>query len=171
MSQRHDAPVIPGFTFVKHIGSGGFADVFLFEQHLPARKVAVKVLAATAPGEAVLDQFHAEANVMAQLSGHSAIVAIHAADVSSDSRPYIVMEYCPPPTHRADQPRRGSGDGHPDRRCRRDRPPRRHSSSRRQAAQHPHQQLRRTEAHRLRHRRCRLQRGGVIRHVGAVVPA
>jgi hypothetical protein len=98
MSQRHDAPVIPGFTFVKHIGSGGFADVFLFEQHLPARKVAVKVLAATAPGEAVLDQFQAEANVMAQLSGHSAIVAIHAADVSSDSRPYIVMEYCPPPT-------------------------------------------------------------------------
>ena len=26
------APVIPGFAFVEHLGSGGFADVFLYEQ-------------------------------------------------------------------------------------------------------------------------------------------
>ena len=26
------APLIPGFTFVEHLGSGGFADVFLYRE-------------------------------------------------------------------------------------------------------------------------------------------
>ena len=45
-----------------------------------------------------LEQFRAEANVMAQLSGLSSIVEIYSADVAADARPYLVMEYCPPPT-------------------------------------------------------------------------
>lgn len=96
MSERRAAPAIPGLTLIEHIGSGGFADVYLYEQEFPARKVAVKVLHAAESDEA-LSQFYAEANVMAQLSGHPAIVSIHAADVADDGRPYIVMEYCPPP--------------------------------------------------------------------------
>ncbi|MEI2714945.1 MAG: protein kinase [Nocardioides sp.] len=91
-------PAISGLTFVRHLGSGGFADVFLYEQHRPTRPVAVKVLKTAATNDEVLAQFNAEANVMAQLSGHPSIVAIYAADVSVDGRPYLVMEYCPPPT-------------------------------------------------------------------------
>jgi hypothetical protein len=89
-------PQIPGFSVLAPIGTGGFADVYLYQQALPSRRVAVKVLreAADAIGR---DQFYAEANVMAQLSGHPSIVPIHEADVSSDGRPYLVMEYCPPP--------------------------------------------------------------------------
>lgn len=98
MTTSTDAPTIVGYTYVKHIGTGGFADVHLYEQHLPARKVAVKVLRDPGSDAAVLAQFHAEANLMAQLSGHSSIVGIIAADVSDDGRPYLVMEYCPPPT-------------------------------------------------------------------------
>lgn len=96
MAERRSAPAIPGLDLVEHIGSGGFADVYLYEQKFPSRKVAVKVLH-TAESDEALSQFYAEANVMAQLSGHPAIVSIHAADVAEDGRPYIVMEYCPPP--------------------------------------------------------------------------
>ena len=37
-------PVLSGFQYVRPLGTGGFADVFLFEQHMPRRPVAVKVL-------------------------------------------------------------------------------------------------------------------------------
>lgn len=89
-------PEIPGFTFVEPIGTGGFADVFLYRQQLPARQVAVKVLREST-SKVGRDQFHAEANVMAQLSSHPSIVSIHQADVSADGRAFLVMEYCPPP--------------------------------------------------------------------------
>ena len=39
-------PSCPGYTYVRLLGSGGFTDVFLYEQQLPRRKVAVKVLLA-----------------------------------------------------------------------------------------------------------------------------
>lgn len=89
-------PNLPGFTFVQPIGQGGFADVFLYEQRLPNRRVAVKVLKRGADG-ARLDMFHAEANVMAQLSSHPSIMPIYQADVSAEGHPYLVMEYCPGP--------------------------------------------------------------------------
>ncbi len=90
-------PQLPGFTFVEVLGSGGFADVYLFEQHLPRRKVAVKVLLPEKMAGASTEQFAAEANVMALLSTHPAIVTIYQAGVSDDHRPYLVMEYCPKP--------------------------------------------------------------------------
>ena len=43
------APVIPGFAFVEHLGSGGFADVFLYEQQWPRQRVAVKVVRPDVP--------------------------------------------------------------------------------------------------------------------------
>ena len=36
-------PVLPGFTYIRPLGSGGFADVFAYDQQLPARRVAVKI--------------------------------------------------------------------------------------------------------------------------------
>lgn len=89
-------PEIPGFSFIEPIGTGGFADVFLYQQALPSRRVAVKVLRESS-NHAGREQFHAEANVMAQLSGHPSIVPIYQADVSADGRAFLVMEYCPPP--------------------------------------------------------------------------
>lgn len=92
------APTISGYTYVEPLGTGGFADVYLYEQRLPSRKVAVKVVKEPTVDEAGLEQFYTEANVMAQLSGHHAIVEVYTAGVSDDGRPFIVMEYCPPPT-------------------------------------------------------------------------
>ena len=36
------APQLPGYEFVSILGSGGFSDVFLYQQRLPRRRVAVK---------------------------------------------------------------------------------------------------------------------------------
>ena len=94
-------PGLSGFTYVRPLGAGGFADVFLFEQNLPRRPVAVKVLLEDVVDENVLRMFNAEADVMARLSAHPSILTIHEASVSADGRPYLVMEYCPTSlTHR-----------------------------------------------------------------------
>lgn len=89
-------PQIPGFSFVDLVGEGGFADVYRYQQELPTRQVAIKVLRSGGDA-AALELFRAEANVMAQLSNHPSIVPIYQAGVSSDGRPFLVMEYCPPP--------------------------------------------------------------------------
>jgi len=91
-------PVLPGYTFVKVLGSGGFSDVFLYEQKLPRRRVAVKVLLTEQLTPATRAAFVGEANLMAQLSTHPYIVTIYQADVASDDRPYFVMEYCAGPS-------------------------------------------------------------------------
>lgn len=87
-------PVIPGFTFTKHIGSGGFSDVYLATQESLGRQVAVKVLDNLQNGT---ESFRAESNLMARLSNHPSIVSIFAADVTAKGEPYLVMEFCPPP--------------------------------------------------------------------------
>lgn len=90
-------PVIPGFTHVRHLGSGGFADVFLYEQQKPRRQVAVKVLLAEMLTPSVRRSFDDEADLMARLSNHPSIVTIYEAGVATDGRPYLAMEYCPRP--------------------------------------------------------------------------
>jgi hypothetical protein len=88
-------PRLPGYTYVKLLGLGGFADVFLYEQQMPRQQVAVKVLTDDVVNETVREQFHAEANLMAQVSAHPSIVSVYQADIAEDGRPYLVMEYCP----------------------------------------------------------------------------
>jgi len=87
-------PVLPGFSHVRILGSGGFADVFLYEQNLPRRQVAVKVMLSEVVNDHVREMFQAEANLMAQLSSHPGILTVYQASVSSDGRPYLVMELC-----------------------------------------------------------------------------
>jgi serine/threonine protein kinase len=89
------APTLPGYTYVRPLGSGGFADVYLYEQDMPRRVVAVKVLISDAVNVDVLRAFNAEADIMARLSAHPSIVTIYQASISADGRPYFVMEYCP----------------------------------------------------------------------------
>jgi serine/threonine protein kinase len=85
-------PVLPGFSHVHVLGSGGFADVFLYEQNMPRRQVAVKVMLSEVVNDQVRQMFQAEANLMAQLSSHPSILTVYEASVSSDGRPYLVME-------------------------------------------------------------------------------
>jgi len=87
-------PILPGFSHVHVLGSGGFADVFLYEQNMPRRQVAVKVMLAEVVNDQVRQMFQAEANLMAQLSAHPSILTVYQASVSSDGRPYLVMELC-----------------------------------------------------------------------------
>lgn len=98
MSRRPSPPPqLPGFRYLEHLGTGGFADVFLYEQQMPRRRVAVKVLLADRLETGAAQEFTDEANVMAMLSTHPAIVTIYQAGVAADGRPYLVMEFCPRP--------------------------------------------------------------------------
>ncbi|MCU1482570.1 MAG: serine/threonine protein kinase [Subtercola sp.] len=90
-------PEIPGFSYVELLGSGGFADVFLYEQRMPRRRVAIKVLLPETLSAGARESFDAEANLMAQLSTHPSIVTIYQADIAADGRPYLAMEYCSRP--------------------------------------------------------------------------
>jgi serine/threonine protein kinase len=90
-------PQIPGFDYLQMLGSGGFADVFLYEQRMPRRRVAIKVLLKETLSDGARESFDAEANLMAQLSTHPSIVTIYQAGISDDGRPYLAMEYCPKP--------------------------------------------------------------------------
>ncbi|QEO10658.1 serine/threonine-protein kinase [Protaetiibacter larvae] len=91
-------PELRGYSYVRLLGSGGFSDVFLYDQQLPKRRVAVKVLLLDELTPANRAAFVAEANLMAQLSAHPYIVTIYHADVADDDRPYFVMEYCSGPS-------------------------------------------------------------------------
>ena len=89
-------PNLPGYRFIRHLGAGGNAQVYLYEQDLPQREVAVKVLNESALAEAARRRFTAEANVTAGLA-HRHIVQVFDAKVTDDGRPYIVMPYYPQP--------------------------------------------------------------------------
>ena len=89
-----EPPILPGFTHIRLLGSGGFADVFLYEQNMPRRYVAVKVMLADVVTENVRQMFQVEANLMAQLSAHPGILTVYQASISADGRPYLVMELC-----------------------------------------------------------------------------
>jgi serine/threonine protein kinase len=88
-------PILPGLAYIRPLGSGGFADVFLYGQDMPRRDVAVKVLPSDVRDADLLRMFNAEADVLAHLSAHPSIVTVYQAGISADGRPYIVMEFCP----------------------------------------------------------------------------
>ncbi len=101
MSPKRSAappPRIPGFQYVSLLGSGGFADVYLYEQDRPRRRVAVKVLISDLRTEGARKAFESEANLMAQLSSHPYIVTIFQAEVTEDGHSYLAMEYCSRPS-------------------------------------------------------------------------
>ena len=87
-------PNLPGFSYIRALGSGGFADVFLYEQNLPRRLVAVKVLQSGIVTDEVRQLFRAETNLMALFSSHPSILTVFQSSMSADGRPYLVMEYC-----------------------------------------------------------------------------
>lgn len=91
-----EPPEIVGFDYLKMLGSGGTADVYLYRQRLPARDVAVKAILPDMGGLGdAAEGFVREANLLASLSTHPSIVTIFQAGMSRDGRGLIVMEYCP----------------------------------------------------------------------------
>lgn len=96
-SKKGAPPQIPGLVFVQPLGSGGYADVFLYEQQSPRMPVAVKVLKSEGLTDAMRAQFVDEADTMAELGDHPYIVQVFRSGTSDDGRPYLVMKYYPPP--------------------------------------------------------------------------
>ncbi len=92
-----DAPRIPGLDVVRPLGSGGYADVYLYEQQQPRMPVAVKVLKREGLTAAIRRQFVDEANTMAQLADHPYIVQVFRSEQTADGGAYLVMKYYPPP--------------------------------------------------------------------------
>lgn len=87
-------PVLPGYAFIRPLGTGGFSDVFLYEQDLPRREVAVKVMLSSDSSD-VLKMFTTEADALARLAAHPSILTVFGASRAADGRPYLVMEHCP----------------------------------------------------------------------------
>lgn len=91
-------PGLPGYSFLSVLGSGGFSDVYLYEQDRPRRKVAVKVLTADLKTKGARASFESEANLMARLSAHPYIVTIFEAEITESGHSYLAMEYCSRPS-------------------------------------------------------------------------
>jgi len=88
-------PDLAGYSYRRLLGSGGFADVFLYEREFPRQDVAIKVLDRVDDGSGGRERFMSEANAMASVSSHPFIVTIFHADVSPNGHPFLVMEYYP----------------------------------------------------------------------------
>lgn len=93
-------PHLAGYRFVRVIGSGGTANVYLYEQQVPQRHVAIKVDKFPLKGEAARRRFHTEANTMAKLAAHPAILTLYDAAVTPDGHGYLVLEYAPAGTYK-----------------------------------------------------------------------
>lgn len=87
-------PTVPGLTFLRPLGQGGFGTVHLARQHRLERDVAVKLDNRVLTSERDQARFLREARAAARLSGHPNVVNVYDAGVADDGRPYIVMELC-----------------------------------------------------------------------------
>ena len=93
-------PELPGYTYLRTLGQGSTATVYLYRQHTPRRDVAVKVSTATLDGVS-RQRFHTEADRMAQLSSHPYILSVYDVGVTYEGQDYIVFEYAPGGTYKA----------------------------------------------------------------------
>ena len=92
-------PEIEGLAYKRLIGSGGFADVFLYEDTQLKRDVVIKVLRNTLDDAETREAFEAESQLMARVSGHPYIADIYSVGVASDGRPYLLTKFYPRPTY------------------------------------------------------------------------
>jgi eukaryotic-like serine/threonine-protein kinase len=87
-------PIIPGCDYLRSLGSGSTADVYLYHQRTPSRDVAVKV-SKQQTGHDLNGAFAKEANMMASLSTHPYILSIYGSGFTADNLPYLILEYAP----------------------------------------------------------------------------
>ena len=90
MALKVEPPQIDGYRYDRHLGSGGYSEVFVYEHLQLGREVAVKVLTQGASED--------EARVMAQLASHTHIVDVYSVGVTSTGLAYLVMQLYSGPT-------------------------------------------------------------------------
>lgn len=74
------------------LGEGGMGAVYLAEQQVPHRRVAVKVIKAGMDTRQVVGRFDVEREALAMMD-HPNIAAVYEAGTTSGGRPYFAMEY------------------------------------------------------------------------------
>lgn len=77
------------YRLIRHLGTGGFGEVYLGQHIHIQREAAIKILLKLAPDE--ITQFRQEAQIIANLM-HPGIVTIFDYDVAGET-PFIVMQY------------------------------------------------------------------------------
>ncbi|MCB9420404.1 MAG: serine/threonine-protein kinase [Ardenticatenaceae bacterium] len=84
---------IDRYRILRHIASGGMADVYLAEDEDLARKVALKIMLDTlAIDPQFVQRFRQEARTVARLD-HPNIVQVYTVGETPTGRPYIAMQY------------------------------------------------------------------------------
>ncbi|MGH8030539.1 MAG: serine/threonine-protein kinase [Arenimonas sp.] len=86
-------PHVPGYRFLKRLGRGGMASVYLATQESLDRPVSIKVMQSDALRDEVSKQrFENEARTIARLA-HPGIVGIHEVGRTAEGQMYYVMPY------------------------------------------------------------------------------
>ncbi|QBB70763.1 hypothetical protein ELE36_10570 [Pseudolysobacter antarcticus] len=86
---------IPGYRFVRRIGRGGMASVYLALQDSLKRPVAIKILTSEQiPGEKMSARFEQEARTIARLD-HPHIVSIYDVGRDNEGQLFYTMPYLP----------------------------------------------------------------------------
>ena len=94
----HAPPCLSGYDFVRTLGTGTTATVYLYRLHTSAHPVAVKVSNQTLDC-GIAAQFHRENAAMVRLSEHPYILTLYHADVTADGHGYMILEYAPGGTY------------------------------------------------------------------------
>jgi serine/threonine-protein kinase PpkA len=95
MTQLRSPFEIPGYRFVRRIGRGGMASVYLALQDSLKRPVAIKILTnEQIPGEKMSARFEQEARTIARLD-HPHIVSIYDVGRDNDGQLFYTMPYLP----------------------------------------------------------------------------
>ncbi len=99
MAASTTPPRIDGFTFVRALGSGSTANVYLYRQINPSRLVAIKV-SNESLDPAIAARFNTESEMMARLSSHPYILPVYGTGITSNGLGYIIFEYAPGGTYK-----------------------------------------------------------------------
>jgi formylglycine-generating enzyme required for sulfatase activity/serine/threonine protein kinase len=83
--------VLGDYVILNPLGRGGMGQVYLAENRVNGRKVALKLLPADATGAGFVERFRIESRVMSDLD-HPGIVRVHHAG-SDKGRYYLTMDY------------------------------------------------------------------------------
>lgn len=80
------------YTVVRHLARGGMGSVWLAEDKVLMRRVALKVLDLVAPADDLAERLLQEARILAGLE-HPGIVPVHDAGTLADGRAFYCMKY------------------------------------------------------------------------------
>ncbi len=99
--QLKDLPRISGqYRLVRQLGEGGMGVVYLAEQSMPRRFVALKAIRAGLSSRQILERFKRETHILGRLQdpGIAQIFEAGILDDDESGRAYIVMEFVDGPT-------------------------------------------------------------------------